>query len=80
MQASPGSTGFPQLSVSAKSPVMLTWVMLSVIVPVLMIATVCVALSVPIPWPGKVRDAGVALAVVIAVPAVTSPISHTPRP
>ena len=75
-----GTVTFWQLSVSLKSPLMVIVVGKSARLPVFSRDTGCVPLAVPNSWLAKDSTSGFAVAVVIAVPAVHSGVSHTPRP
>ena len=73
-QFPPTATELPQLSVSAKSPLVEIVVIAKAAEPVFVSVTVCAALVVPTVWLAKVSEAGERLAVVVdAVPVPVRP-------
>src|SRR5437667_12525333 len=73
-QVPPTATELPQLSVSAKSPLVEIVVIAKAAEPVFVSVTVCAALVVPTVWLAKVSEAGERLAVVVdAVPVPVRP-------
>jgi hypothetical protein len=73
-QFPPAARELPQLSVSAKSPLVMMLVMVRVAVPVFDSVTVCAALVVPTVWLAKVSEVGERLAVVVdSVPVPVRP-------
>lgn len=74
------TVAFRQWSVSAKSPVTVTAVGTSAMLPVFVRVTVCVPLVLPYAWLAKLSEAGANVAVVSCVPAVHRGICQIPRP
>src|SRR5438552_10563048 len=73
-QFPPTATELPQLSVSAKSPLVEIVVIAKAAEPVFVSVTVCAALVVPTVWLAKVSEVGERLAIVVGA----EPLQDTP--